>query len=56
MWRGLLRAKRWANRPPSPARVKMFLGILGACLLIAAIEAFIGWPAWMSTEAVRRPF
>jgi hypothetical protein len=40
----LLRAARWARNPPSSARVKLVLGVIAACLVLAAIEHFWGWP------------
>ena len=52
--RWLLRAKRWAARPPSAQRVKLVLGIIAVVLLIGGVEHFIGWPDWMSVEATGR--
>jgi len=51
--RWLFRMARWANRPPSEKRVRLVLGIIAVCLVIFAIEYFIGWPDWMSTEPMR---
>lgn len=40
----LLRMARWARNPPSPARVKLVLGVVAACLILAGIEWIWGWP------------
>ncbi|RMD47097.1 MAG: hypothetical protein D6832_06675 [Alphaproteobacteria bacterium] len=54
MWeRWLIRAARWAHRPPSWQRVKLVLGIIAAVLALAAVERFIGWPDWLRAERVR---
>ncbi|WP_099823583.1 hypothetical protein [Oceaniglobus indicus] len=46
----LLRASRWARNPPSPGRVKLVLGVIAICLVIVAIEHFIGWPDALSRQ------
>jgi uncharacterized membrane protein SpoIIM required for sporulation len=46
----LIRAKRWAQRPPSEGRVKLVFGVIAICLVIAGIEFFIGWPAWLTID------
>ena len=48
--RWLFRMARWARNPPSEGRVKLVLGIVVLCLALFAIERFIGWPDWLSTE------
>ncbi|EAR51701.1 hypothetical protein OG2516_03915 [Oceanicola granulosus HTCC2516] len=53
--RWLLRAKRWADRPPSAERVKLVLGVIAACLLLAGVVRFVGWPDWATLEPVGRP-
>lgn len=50
----LFRAKRWAQNPPSASRVKFVLAIIALCLTIAAIEQFIGWPDWLTTNSGHR--
>jgi hypothetical protein len=50
----LLRAKRWAENPPSSRTVLLILGLILFCLLIAAVERWIGWPDWMSLEPASR--
>ncbi|GFE66644.1 hypothetical protein KIN_37180 [Litoreibacter roseus] len=52
-FRWLLRAKRWAQNPPSEKQVKLFLVILAACIAIGLIEHYIGWPDWAKTERAR---
>ena len=46
----LLRAKQLAKRPPAPWRIKLYLGVIAACLLILGIEAFVGWPDWLTVD------
>jgi hypothetical protein len=49
-----LRMAKWARRPPSAKRVKVVLGIVGACLLLFGIEHFWGWPDWLTTNTTPR--
>ena len=51
----LLRAKRWAARPPSANRVVLVLGIIAVCLLLFGYERFFGWPEALTTDRVRPP-
>jgi hypothetical protein len=46
----LLRAKRWVQNPPSEGRVKLVFGVVAICLVIAGIEYFGFWPAWMTLD------
>lgn len=46
--RWLFRMARWARNPPSEKRVKFVLSILALCLILAAIEHFVGWPEALS--------
>jgi hypothetical protein len=46
----LIRAKRWAQHPPSAGRVKLVLGVIALCILLVAVEKFIGWPDWMTID------
>jgi hypothetical protein len=48
MW--LLRAKRWAHKPPSWGRIKLVFGVITACALLVLIEKYIGLPDWMSAD------
>ncbi|MDO9526433.1 MAG: hypothetical protein Q7J57_13005 [Gemmobacter sp.] len=45
-----LRMARWVRHPPSSARVKLVLGVIAACLLLVAIEKFIGWPDMLTLQ------
>ena len=49
----LMRAKRLARHPPSPRRVKWFLAVVAASLLIAGIEWLFGWPDWLTVDRGR---
>ncbi|WP_417254482.1 hypothetical protein [Celeribacter sp.] len=48
--RWLLRAKRWAQNPPSPKRVKFVFAIIAACIALVVVEKTIGLPDWMQVE------
>lgn len=48
--RWMLRAKRWAQNPPSAGRVKFVLGVIAVCLALVAVEKTIGLPEWMEHE------
>ena len=51
----LLRAKRWAQHPPSPGRVRLVLAIVALCALLYGIERFVGWPEALTAERLRAP-
>ncbi len=40
----LVRAKRWAQNPPSAGHVKLVLGVIALCLTIVGLEWAFGWP------------
>ncbi|WP_169052270.1 hypothetical protein [Tabrizicola sp. YIM 78059] len=46
----LVRAKRWAQNPPSEGRVKLVLGVIAVCIAIAAWEWAFGWPEWLTVN------
>jgi len=46
--RHLLRMKRLAQNPPSLTKVRIVLGVVALCLLLFAIERWIGWPEWLA--------
>lgn len=48
----LLRMARWARHPPSPARVKLVVAVVAACLALAAFERLVGWPEALSVTPV----
>lgn len=50
----LLRMSLWARRPPSAARVKLVLAVIALCLILFAIERWIGWPDALTAERLRR--
>lgn len=49
----LLRARRWAQRPPSRGRVKLVAGVIAVCLAVAALELWLGWPDWLTPQRLR---
>ncbi|MCB6177194.1 hypothetical protein LHP98_03520 [Rhodobacter sp. Har01] len=51
--RWMMKAKRWAQKPPSARQVAMYGGVIAASLLIAGIEWLWGWPAWLTVEQLR---
>lgn len=52
----LIRMARWARNPPSDARVKLVLAVIALCLMLLAIEQFIGWPEMLTVDRMpRRP-
>lgn len=53
MW--LMRMAQWVRNPPSAGRVKLFLAVIGLCLLLYGIERMFGWPDWLTLERVRPP-
>ena len=48
--RWLLKAKKWQARPPSAQRVRLVLALIAVGVAIAAVERWIGWPAWATLE------
>lgn len=53
-FRWLLRASRWARRPPSTSRVILVLVVIAICLGIAGIDRFVGLPDWMHQDRTDR--
>ncbi|RDC73080.1 hypothetical protein DLJ49_08170 [Rhodovulum sp. 12E13] len=51
----LFRMKRWADRPPPPARVLLVVGVIVACLGLVAVERWVGWPDWMGVTPLPAP-
>ena len=49
----LLRASRWARRPPSARRVVLVLGVVAAALAIGLVEWAGWWPDWATLESGR---
>lgn len=49
----LMRMARWVRNPPSPARVRLVLGVIALCLGVAAIEYVWGWPEMLTPQRIR---
>ena len=47
--------KRWAQNPPSPARIRFVFGIIALCLILYGVERLWGWPAWLTPNNVSAP-
>lgn len=54
--RHLMRAKRWAQNPPSAKRVKLVFGVIAIALLIVGLERLGFWPDWARAERIPRRF
>ena len=54
--RWLLRAKRWAQNPPSPRRVKFVFAIILVAAIIFGLEYAGYWPEWLTAERMGRRF
>lgn len=50
----LLRAARWAHRPPSERRVKMVFAIIAVLALIAITDAAGLWPEALKLDRAPR--
>lgn len=50
----LMRAKRWAARPPSAGKVKFVLAIIAVCIVLFAVERTMGWPDWLTPDRMGR--
>ncbi|MDA7426972.1 hypothetical protein PGB28_00775 [Primorskyibacter aestuariivivens] len=44
----------WVRRPPSGKRVKLVLAVIALCLILFAVERWIGWPEALTVERLRR--
>ncbi|MGR1582225.1 hypothetical protein ACSSNL_12250 [Thalassobius sp. S69A] len=51
MW--FLRMAKWARHPPSAKRVRLVLGVIALCLILVAIERWIGWPEALTVQKMR---
>lgn len=49
-----VRMAKWARRPASAKRVRLVLIVLALCLALAAIERWIGWPAFLTVQKLPR--
>lgn len=51
--RWLLRAKRWAQHPPSLRQVLLVLGVIAVCLVLVGIEALGLWPEGLAVHSLK---
>lgn len=51
--RWLMKAKRWAQNPPSARQVMFYGAILALCLVLAGFEWLWGWPDWLTVNSTR---
>ncbi len=45
---------RWARNPPSAKKVRFVFAIIVLCLILLAIETFIGWPEALTPNRMYR--
>ncbi len=50
----LLRAKRWAQNPPSPGRIKLVFAVIAVCAALWGYEQIFGWPEALTPNDLRR--
>ncbi len=48
-----LRMAIWARRPPSEKRVRLVLAVIALCLIVFAVERWIGWPDVLTAQKLR---
>ena len=51
--RQLLRMAKWAKNPPGERRVKLVIGVIVICLVLAGFEYLFGFPDWLVPERMR---
>ncbi|WEF23101.1 hypothetical protein [Paracoccus sp. S3-43] len=51
----LLRASKWARRPPNARTVRLVLLVVAGALAIAALEWLDLWPDWARLDDSRLP-
>ena len=51
--RWLMKAKRWAQNPPSTRQVVMTFAVIAICLAIVAVEWFGLWPEGFTVHKMR---
>lgn len=51
----LLRMAQWARNPPSARRAALVAGVVVACLVLVAVERWLGWPEALTLERVGPP-
>ncbi|MFC2967391.1 hypothetical protein [Acidimangrovimonas pyrenivorans] len=50
----LTRMARWLRHPPSPARVRLVIGVGLACLALALFARYVYWPDWAVPNRIGR--
>ncbi len=53
--RWLLMMQRWARNPPPMWKVILVVCIVLACFALFAVERYVGWPDWLTTNGGARP-
>lgn len=53
-WRWIMRAAIWVRRPPSPRKIKFFVGLIVIAITIGLIEYFGYWPEWAKVDRLPR--
>jgi len=53
-YRMLIRMAKWSHRPPGWKKVRLVLGIIAVCLLLAGFEFVFGWPEWLTVNSDSR--
>jgi len=48
-----LRAKRWAQNPPSVKKIKFVGAIIAVCAMLYAVDLIWGWPEWLTPNNTR---
>ncbi|WP_375255263.1 hypothetical protein [Yoonia sp.] len=51
--RWLLMMKRWAQNPPSSAKIRFAAGIIAIALILYGIETLWGWPDALTPNNIR---
>lgn len=46
----LVRAKRWAQSPPSWGRVKLVVAVIALSVALFAVERLAGWPDALTVD------
>lgn len=54
--RHFMRAKRWAQNPPSAKRVMLVFGAILIALAILGLDYFGLWPEWAKADRIPRRF
>lgn len=52
MTRIFIKLARWFRNPPSRSWLVIAAVTVAACLALALVERFVGWPDWLRAEPV----